>query len=427
MKIEFRTLAIVAYIFIVFSNMAPGQSSTDLQWATNLVNNSEPKTIGERIKIVEQIVSRLDRPGSANDDIKMLVRTLELELDLIRLDDEPLAKSTDLAMNAPTRADRARELQRLRIDLLVRASSLMQPLGRSKMSASDAQRLSEIVRYASIALDDIKDPSILGGKASEYTRLLTRLNGIAKLAQAVEDPQSRAILGGLRNTLGTMEKRLSDLGISGPNPMKSFDVPAEVAGAIIDTSRRGMDESAAALDDVGRAIAGDQEALKRLPEHARKIESTLSQKTYGQAMFRAMSDRVVDRIPFARTLAKLIAPTPSATSSVNSTRELNDGWDTSTSREVYTEELIILCGPNPNKKFYVGIDGTDRYVRGGNACAAAVHAGVITFEKGGRFRLRFFPYDETFQPRASTRNGVTSGDYGWHSLKKESFVVLRVD
>ena len=135
--------------------------------------------------------------------------------------------------------------------------------------------------------------------------------------------------------------------------MKAFDIPAEIVGAVIDTSTRGMDETTEALKDITKAMGGDAEALKRLPGHSHRIERTLSPRTYGQAMLKAMADRVIDRIPFARTLAKLFASPASGepASPVSATAKvINLDWWSSASGSEINENDIYRCEPNPSHK-----------------------------------------------------------------------------
>ncbi len=54
--------------------------------------------------------------------------------------------------------------------------------------------------------------------------------------------------------------------------------------------------------------------------------------------------------------------------------------------------------------------GTDVYTDDSSVCTAAVHAGLITVEDGGRVVIEIAPGEETYT--GSEANGVTSLDYG---------------
>jgi hypothetical protein len=54
--------------------------------------------------------------------------------------------------------------------------------------------------------------------------------------------------------------------------------------------------------------------------------------------------------------------------------------------------------------------GTDVYTDDSSVCSAAVHAGLISVEDGGRVVVEIAPGEESYE--GSERNGVTSTDYG---------------
>ena len=55
--------------------------------------------------------------------------------------------------------------------------------------------------------------------------------------------------------------------------------------------------------------------------------------------------------------------------------------------------------------------GTDIYTDNSDIGTAAVHAGMITFEDGGKVIIEIMGGQDSFQ--GSTRHGVTSEDYGY--------------
>ena len=418
----------VLFLPLFFASTGFGQLSNDLKWATDLVNNAQPRTPQESEQMNQQIIARLRPHAGTNNDVRIMVQTMEFQSELLRLEAESMVTVANSAAGAQTRAERARHLDMLRAALIERAAAIMQSIVQPNMTVQDAKRISEIAKYASQALDDINDPSILGGASSAYTKLLNRLDGVASLARAAQDPEARSILSGLRGTIGTVDKKLKDLGVSAGNPMKAFDIPAEIAGAMVDTSRKAMDQTSAALQDIAKAIGGDTEALARMSGHSQRVQSTLSPRTYGQAMLKAMTDRVVDRIPFARTLAKLFgSPTAKQPATNGAAKVVELDWWASGNRADLNENDIYYCSANPTKKGSSFLTGTHRYATISTVCWAAVHTGAINVDKGGRFQLRFFPFDENFEARASVLNGVTSDSYNWNSLKKGTYVIIKLD
>jgi len=77
--------------------------------------------------------------------------------------------------------------------------------------------------------------------------------------------------------------------------------------------------------------------------------------------------------------------------------------------------LTLLCPPKGNTDMYVW--GTDVYTSASGICAAAVHAGAITLDAGGRVTVTFQPKQETF--KGSDRNKISSWD--WTSWDFQSY------
>ena len=92
-------------------------------------------------------------------------------------------------------------------------------------------------------------------------------------------------------------------------------------------------------------------------------------------------------------------------------------WSTSTSILAYeagkTEKFKCPAGGKAST-----IWGTDVYTGDSSICVAAVHAGVITFARGGTVTVELRPGQSSY--KGATRNGVTSTAYGNYA---SSFVV----
>lgn len=79
---------------------------------------------------------------------------------------------------------------------------------------------------------------------------------------------------------------------------------------------------------------------------------------------------------------------------------------------------VYVCAPNPSKTGVGSAWGTDTYSDDSSVCAAAVHAGEITFA-GGSATIEIRGGLDSYA--GSARNGVTTQDWGaWAG----SFVVL---
>jgi LCCL domain len=67
----------------------------------------------------------------------------------------------------------------------------------------------------------------------------------------------------------------------------------------------------------------------------------------------------------------------------------------------------IECSPNGTRG---GVWGTGTYTDDSSICTAAVHAGIITMETGGKVVIEIAPGQSSYQ--GSTANGIESTDYG---------------
>ncbi|HKX84127.1 MAG TPA: hypothetical protein VJL58_07905, partial [Pyrinomonadaceae bacterium] len=294
---------------VFFSRVSAQPAGSDTAWATDIVSRTDPKTDADRARVISEIVVKLREQSGGNPELASAANILEYQLELIKLNPRSLSDYVEWLKDPRlTAATRGEVLRHARVDLLDRTFLLILSLDKTKITAADAQRISEFVKYTSQALDEFFDPALIGGRTSDFTRLASRLNGVAKLTESVTDPSARRILGGLRGTLGTIERRIKDMNVTMPSPMRAFEIPAEVAAAIVDNSRQGMNESAAALDEIAKAISGDSGALERFEQHAKNVERTLSPRSYGQQMIDAFAKRTADRIPFIRTLAYWFQP-----------------------------------------------------------------------------------------------------------------------
>ena len=75
------------------------------------------------------------------------------------------------------------------------------------------------------------------------------------------------------------------------------------------------------------------------------------------------------------------------------------------------------CPPDGSES---AIWGNDIYTADSSICTAAVHAGVITFEKGGTVTIEFRPGRQIYG--STERNGVTSHTFGEYP---RSFVFVK--
>lgn len=81
-------------------------------------------------------------------------------------------------------------------------------------------------------------------------------------------------------------------------------------------------------------------------------------------------------------------------------------WHTTYDRvpDDFYSSITVVCPPKGNADTYVW--GTDVYTNSSGICVAAVHAGAIMLDAGGRVAVTLMPKQETFVP--SVRNGITT-------------------
>lgn len=72
--------------------------------------------------------------------------------------------------------------------------------------------------------------------------------------------------------------------------------------------------------------------------------------------------------------------------------------------------LVFECPPNPGREEAGAVWGTGVYSDDSSLCVAAVHAGVLTFEDGGRVAVTIAPGAASYE--ASSQHGVDAMEWG---------------
>lgn len=106
---------------------------------------------------------------------------------------------------------------------------------------------------------------------------------------------------------------------------------------------------------------------------------------------------------WSNSSAETIAP-PAAASAPLTGEPVGFAWHHSA--RTLGKDAIVYCGPYPARNT-VGVYGTGVYSASSVLCRAAVHAGVISFERGGRFIVRFNA-PGPFRSPGSLNNGIES-------------------
>ncbi len=301
-------MTLVAIVILIATASVDAQINADLEWAAQQIEVSNTASRESRRDLATKLLDRLGSTPSPGMDQRQLVQFLKLQQSYLAVDPDRLSTSIKDVVEAPSAEQRHLALVEARYDLLQRAGNYAQVLTPNNVTSVDAAKLLSALKVASQAVDDIKDPSVFGGKASGITLLLNRASGLSDFATAIKDPDAKKVVSSFNSTIGAITGKIGRLGVSMPNPLKAFDLALGVSGSYVQVAREGMIECTDALILVGDAINNDPNAEKRLQDLAPKINRTFSLANWGKAMAESMLDSLVGRIPFVRSLAKWTMP-----------------------------------------------------------------------------------------------------------------------
>ena len=163
------------------------------------------------------------------------------------------------------------------------------------------------LKYISTLIDDLKSPNLLNQQPSKVTKILTLLHGISAIQSGLKHKDGAQLTDGARD-LTTIFQMLSTRTAVASAPVAAFmDMPAESVVAIQKVNVEGLNLASTVLRDLAKAMEGDQEALARMLKNAQRMESVLSAERYGKALQNAMISRVVDKIPYLRSIYTLFS------------------------------------------------------------------------------------------------------------------------
>ena len=267
--------------------------------AQNLVAEADPSSPSDVRGRTHQIIGHLWPYEPSVEEIAQANAVFRLLLKRERsLEDSELETVIDKILSGLDEATTQEAWLDLLVEVLDRTANFTTLFASSEYSAEDAERLSNIVKYASQALDDVDNPSgaLTGENASKITKFLNGVHAVTALASVSEDPDAEVIMDGIRDALSVVPHMDT-------NPITGVvDVPGEVVASMLNVTRTGFEQSASALDEIAAAIEGDPGAIERAIARSREVEATLSGATYGEAMYNAITNRIIDKVPFARAV-----------------------------------------------------------------------------------------------------------------------------
>ncbi|MEP3225416.1 MAG: hypothetical protein ABJO01_05535 [Parasphingorhabdus sp.] len=269
-----------------------------IQQMTQRVNRLDERAVLDaRLEALPEIVAQLRRAGQDSQEAQDVANILQMMLnreefrDNFRLNDVFATLET-----SDDPGDQRSALQTLASYVIAQGTHLAQPVAGNDYDENIAANMFLIGRYGSALLDDIRNPAgaYTNSNISRSTAALATLQGIASLARNPKGRNGRALMDGLRNLTTIPAAR------AGLTP--ALGIPAESAAAVLQNTVKGFTHTTDALKELPKAFRGDRSAIARAMGHARQVQRVISSRGYGEAIKGAITNRLINRIPFVRTM-----------------------------------------------------------------------------------------------------------------------------
>ena len=267
-------------------NKAQEQAKKMVSSLFNENQEQQPKDLDDLIKSLDESTSQ------EHQDLANTLRQMQKNR---KLSDNWNVDELLDALNSETDPNKRKNLFTDVFDqILEAATQFTEMTSVDELSIEDGERISNSLKYGATLLDDLDDPTGLSD-GSKLTGALTAVHGLTALASGTKNRDAEKIMDGVRDTLATAGLDKTPIGAV-------VDIPGEVAAAMINNTRKGWDQTNEAMSELNNAISGDPQALDRLENISRDLQKTLSPKAYGESMLNAIKNRIVDKVPFVRTL-----------------------------------------------------------------------------------------------------------------------------
>jgi hypothetical protein len=269
-----------------------------------------------RLLTAEKVVNKLYPHGEDDEELGAAVTAIDIAREQESLLNVDLDRYINTVREAETEDALDKALADLQDVMFRNASHFVKLTALGELDVEDARRISNVVKYGVQAVDDLKDRNLLhyaakgGGESSGLQDFMNVAYGVTALAEGVEDRDAQRILSGARNTLGQLAVKVpryfrtsTSFANAAPHPIAGvLDLPASVAATITQVSREGYLKSADTLEHIAQAMRGDEEAAEKAVQASKKVKPVLSSENYGKAMVDAAKNRLIDRVPFLRTI-----------------------------------------------------------------------------------------------------------------------------
>lgn len=254
--------------------------------------------LDSQIEELPEIISQLRSAGQDNQEAQDAASILQLLLNREEFRDNYQLEGAFTTLETSKSTDDRRDaLRTLASYVIAQGTHLAQPVAGNDYDDKVAANMFLIGRYGSALLDDIRNPAgaYANSNMSRTTAALATLQGIASLAQNPRGQTGRALMDGLRNLTTIPAAR------AGLAPV--LDIPAETAAALLQNTVKGLEHTTGALSELPKAFSGDRSAITRAMGHARQLGQVISARGYGEAIRGAITDRLLNQVPFVRTVA----------------------------------------------------------------------------------------------------------------------------
>ena len=252
----------------------------------------------ERMRLVRSAIDALGSQSASSADAERAAQMLALlhEREELRSDPE-LYSALETLEQSSDPAEEAAAWQTLTAHLAASGAHFAQPVLGNDYDDLTAAQMFRVVRYASTLQDDLRDArgALSNRNMSRTTAAMARLQGIASLAGNARSPAAGQMMEGIRNIMTPAS--------GAPGIAAGFEFQSAAVAGLLEQTIAGVGATADTLVDIGAAIGGDRAATARAIAGSRRVESILSIPGYGQSVMRSVGNRVLERLPFARTMS----------------------------------------------------------------------------------------------------------------------------
>lgn len=279
--------------------MVESLSDAFADFRASILGTDKPATTAEERAIADRFIDRLGYYSDKSPEARDAYSALRLLRERDRLLSRGTVKEATDAVAKASDTERQSMLENLATRLMDQTAFLAGQTGDQPFTAEEASKIFKLGKDLSYFRDDAANPegALAGSSKSSATKLLSVLYGLATIERSAQDRDGNLIMGGVRNLAANADK---SVGLS-----TFLDIPGSIAAGMTDITKDGFLQSADALSAVTEAMSkdGDPAALERALSKSREVEDTLSQENYGSAVQKAITDRIVDKVPFVRSVA----------------------------------------------------------------------------------------------------------------------------